>query len=91
MSEPFVVVEMLSPFRDEEKPGDSAAVVELRRKDVEAALGLPDAFEPHAPENSRSFASCIYKVGARSLWFELGREDKERVISISIHPAQDLR
>jgi len=83
-AELFVVFEL--------QPGQGTKdTVELKREDVVARFGQPDIFQPNLPENSESSASLIYKLGKRALWFSLGRRDEERVIAVSIHPADDAR
>jgi len=88
--EPFVVVE-LEAANGSRPASDAGRTTRLWRSDVMATFGQPDSFQPELPENPESSGSCVYKVGGRSLWFSLGRQVPEQVVTISIHPLQDLR
>jgi len=88
--EPFVVVE-LQESNGSQPTSNAGRATRLWRSDVMATFGQPDSFQPEPPENPKSSGSCIYKVGGRSLWFSLGRQVPEQVVTISIHPLEDLR
>ncbi len=88
--EPFVVVE-LEEANGSGPTRDAGRTACLWRSDVTATLGQPDSFQPEQPENPEASASYVYKIGGRSLWFSLGRRIPEQVVTISIHPLQDLR
>jgi hypothetical protein len=91
MTEPFLLIELQAGDETSKNGQASKAAVELMRTDVVARFGQPDVFEPAAPQNPQSAGSLIYKIGKRSLWFAVGRQDEDRVISVSIHPVEDVR
>jgi hypothetical protein len=77
LKEPFVLVELQT--------------TPLLAKDIVAKLGQPYSFDPALPEDSVTWGSYVYKLGSRSLWVSLGRQNPDKVRSFSIHPLEDVR
>lgn len=79
LKEPFVLVEL------------QTTTMPLLAKEVVSKLGQPYSFDPALHEDSESWGSSIYKMGSRSLWVSMGRQDPDKVRSFSIHPLEDVR
>ena len=90
LGEPFVVVE-LQDAGSEQATRIGPRPATLAVGDVVARLGQPDSFQPALPEDPDVSASYIYKTASRSLWVSLGRQNPDKVRSISIHPLEDVR
>lgn len=90
LKEPFVVVEL------QEAGGGRTTSAEgrpapLSAGDIVAKYGQPDSFDPALPEDSETWGNYIYKLGPRSLWVSLGRQNPDKIRGFSIHPLEDVR
>lgn len=90
LAEPFVVVELQDASGEKTTAADRRTTP-LLASDVVARFGRPDSFQPSLPEDPEVSASYIYKIGSRSLWVSLGRQNPDEARSISIHPLEDVR
>jgi hypothetical protein len=77
-------------IQDKAGAGDSAAANAALGQDAVARFGQR-FFQPSLPEDPEVSASYIYKIGSRSLWVSLGRQNPEEVRGVSIHPLEDVR
>ena len=92
LKEPFVLVELQGATGEQEVSGKQKAMATpLLAKDIVAKLGQPYSFDPALPEDSVTWGSYVYKLGSRSLWVSLGRQNPDKVRSFSIHPLEDVR